>query len=87
MHVEITSVEENLIDNEADNITIYPNPGNNELNILTKETTLVQVFDFQGRMILEKESDDGVTTINTGSWRNGLYLIKAGGNTQKWIKK
>ncbi len=87
MHVEITSVEENIIDNEADNMRVYPNPGDNELNISIQKACSIQVFDFQGRMILEKESDDGVTTINTGSWRNGLYLIKAGGNTQKWIKK
>lgn len=87
MHVEITSVGEDFIDNENDNITVYPNPGNTELNILTQGVNLIQVFDFQGRMIFEKESAGDVTTINTSMWQSGIYLIKTSRNTQKWLKR
>lgn len=87
MHVEITSIEEDFVDNESDNMTIYPNPGDTELNILIQEASSIQVFDFQGRMIFEKESDDNITTISTSTWESGIYLIKAGKNTQKWLKK
>ncbi|MCQ2319464.1 MAG: T9SS type A sorting domain-containing protein [Bacteroidales bacterium] len=87
MRVEITSVEEDFIDDVNENMAIYPNPGDTELNILTKKATLVQVFDFQGRMIFEKENADGITTIDTTTWGSGIYLIKAGKSTKKWLKK
>lgn len=87
MHVEITSIEEDFIDNESDNVFIYPNPGDNELNVFIHETNTIQVFDFQGKKIFEKESEEGVTTVSTGMWENGIYLIKVGETTRKWIKK
>jgi len=85
MHVEITSIEEN--DNENYNVFVYPNPGNTDLNIVSQDRTTIQVFDCNGRKILETESSDEVTTINTDMWANGLYLIKIGGTSHKWIKK
>lgn len=85
MHVEITSIEEN--DNESYNVFVYPNPGNTDLNIVSQDRTTIQVFDCNGRKILETESSDEVTTINTDMWANGLYLIKIGGTSHKWIKK
>ena len=74
---------------DADNIiSIYPNPGRNELNIIRSDesATILQVFDFQGRLILEQYLGNGVTTINTEAWPTGLYLWKVGNETGKWIK-
>ena len=38
-------------------------------------------------MIFEKENACGFTTIDTATWGSGIYLIKVGRNTQKWLKK
>ena len=86
MHVEITDVEEVMATNA--NVIVYPNPGNNILNIITSENSFskLQIFDFQGRMILEKDIDGETTTINTESWAKGLYFWKLGNETGKWIK-
>ena len=86
MHVEITDVEEVMVTNT--NVIVYPNPGNNILNINTSENSFskLQIFDFQGRMILEKDIDGETTTINTESWAKGLYFWKLGNETGKWIK-
>ena len=37
-------------------------------------------------MILEKDIDSEITTINTESWAKGLYFWKIGNETGKWIK-
>ena len=86
MHVVITDVEE-FIDNNS-SISVFPNPGNNELNIISSEQTSakLQIFDFQGRMILEKDLNDAITTISTSNWASGMYFWKVGNETGKWIK-
>ena len=86
MHVVITDVEE-VADIEK-NILVYPNPGYNELNIVVPENSFseLQIFDIQGRMIMEKEIYNQVTTINTESLAPGMYFWKVGNETGKWIK-
>ena len=86
MHVEITDVEE--VTEQDNTIVVYPNPGNNELNIISSDNSgaKLQIFDFQGRMIIEKDIEGGITTVNTESWASGLYFWKVGNETGKWIK-
>ena len=86
MHVIITDVDE--ITTANNNIIVYPNPGNNILNIIISENNFskLQIFDFQGRMILERNIDSETMTINTENWANGLYFWKVGNDTGKWIK-
>ena len=86
MHVVITDVEE--VAEIKNNILVYPNPGYNELNIVVPENNYaeLQIFDIQGRMILEKEIYNQVTTINTESLAPGMYFWKVGNETGKWIK-
>lgn len=86
MYYDFDDVEELT---ESDNsIIVYPNPGNNQLNIITQETGIskLQIFDIQGRMILEKDINDGITTINTDNWQVGMYFWKVGNEAGKWIK-
>lgn len=86
MHVDITDVEE--VAETSHSFNIYPNPGKNELNIISSENNIstLQVFDFQGRLVYEKDIDHGITTVNTVNWPAGLYLWKVGNETGKWIK-
>lgn len=86
MHVEIYDVDENYDENNQ--VTVYPNPGADQLNVITSGDNIkkIQIFDFQGRMILEKELNGISTTINTENWSSGIYFWKAGSTTGKWIK-
>lgn len=86
MHVVITDIEE-VTDIET-SVLVYPNPGNNELNIINSgnESQKLQIFDFQGRMILEKDLDGEITTLNTENWASDLYFWKVGNEAGKWIK-
>ena len=87
MHTVYDEVEE-LSENNSCTI-VYPNPGNDKLNIITSESsaTLLQVFDYQGILIIERDIDsNSVTTIDTGSWASGLYIWKIGTDVGRWIK-
>ena len=86
MHVVITDVDEVM--ETGNSVLVYPNPGNNELNIIIPENSFseLQIFDIQGRMILKKDIVDGITTINTESLAPGLYFWKVGNESGKWIK-
>lgn len=86
MYVDIDDIEEVTTDNR--NFCVYPNPGKNELNIISSENNVsrLQIFDFQGRLVLEKDLDGGIITINTGNWAAGLYFWKVGNEAGKWIK-
>lgn len=86
MHYNFTDVEDA---SEYENgIVVYPNPGSNKLNILSQDNNVstLQIFDFQGRLVYEKDIDAVITTIDTDSWSAGLYIWKIGHDSGKWIK-
>ena len=74
-------------------VEVYPNPGNNMLNIRTGlKDAWVEVYDMSGRMICGQEIIDNVTAINTTSWPSGSYVWKVIANGKeaesgKWIKE
>ena len=86
MHIQFDAVEETST--ISNSVAIYPNPGKNVLNVVTSDdnSAKLQVFDFQGRIILEKDIENGMTTINTETWPAGLYFWKVGNEAGKWIK-
>ena len=86
MHIQFDAVEETTA--ISNSVAIYPNPGKNVLNVVTSDdnTAKLQVFDFQGRIILEKDITNGMTTISTETWPAGLYFWKVGKEAGKWIK-
>ena len=63
-------------------ITVYPNPGNGVIHIISDENILsVVVFDMTGRVI-KTEEPSGMNHIIEGSgWEKGVYFIKV--NTPK----
>lgn len=88
MYFEINDVPEITDYQDINNIYVYPNPGNTELNIIASEClgSKLQIFDFQGRMILETKVSDEITTIKTFGWKSGIYFWKIGEKSGKWTK-
>lgn len=73
------------------NITIFPNPGNNFINIKSdKEYSQFEMFDISGKQVLSKTQQ--AKTINTQNLNSGIYIYKfidKNNNvlkTGKWIK-
>ncbi len=65
-------------------INIYPNPGNNKVNVQIKSNTttdlLLQIIDLKGNTIINKklvsESFNGTDEIDVSNYTKGIYLFR-----------
>ncbi len=86
----ILSVDNNEI--ESVDVSIYPNPTNNSLNIknaTNNEITSISIFDALGRQVFQSSITDKISVSNL---QNGLYFLKVEFNnsnsiTKRFIKK
>ena len=64
------------IANEA-NISIYPNPVKNSLNIDSREMIEnIQVFNYLGSLVFEQDCNSNSIKINTSDYIKGMYLVR-----------
>ena len=67
---------------------VYPVPFSTNLKIKSnKVIQSIQVVDFTGRAILEKQVDLHVISIETAAWTNGVYFLKMKLNDQQIIRR
>lgn len=75
----------------AENISVYPNPINNILNIEVKDisTSLnVQIVDVLGKTITTQNLNASTNSIDVSNLVNGVYFVKsANGGAVKFIKE
>jgi hypothetical protein len=55
---------------------LSPSPADNYTVLKTEYLNHYQIFDLHGKLITEKVVNEQTVRIDTGSWPNGLYLIK-----------
>ncbi|MDR2907185.1 MAG: leucine-rich repeat protein [Bacteroidales bacterium] len=81
-----SSIAEHLQENA---LRIYPNPVENELRIDNVELAIdnVMIYDVYGRMVKEARATNGTTTINVSHLSAGIYVVKIGTQTAKFVKK
>jgi hypothetical protein len=73
-------------------IRIYPNPANNffiiELNSPAQDDFNIEIFDFTGRLILERRNVQlDKININTSAIETGLYLVRVESGGRDFVKK
>ena len=63
---------------ELDAIKVYPNPTKNVLNISNTLNSNLQlsVYDINGRLLLNKNCDQEMNTIDISTFSNGMYLLR-----------
>lgn len=68
------------------NINLTPNPAKDFVTIsnLTKGA-VVSLFDMSGKLLYAIKTTGTTITINTSSYKNGIYLVKVDENTSKLI--
>ena len=66
----------NLVANDQNNFTLYPNPFSNTINILPKYQGTLEVYNANGKLLLSKEVFDLQSMAIGESFAPGLYLIK-----------
>lgn len=71
----------------------YPNPTNSFVNFESDNETITnfQIYDIQGRVLVDKIVNDKKFQVDVSSYQNGTYFVKVytekGTKTQKIIKK
>ncbi|MFK7971810.1 MAG: T9SS type A sorting domain-containing protein [Bacteroidia bacterium] len=85
---QATSLEEPL-QHEALQVSIYPNPAATvfEVSTVSDEAYQVQVFDLQGRKLIEKSAVNGSVNISTAGLTPGTYGVLVQTNNEAVMKK
>jgi alpha-tubulin suppressor-like RCC1 family protein len=73
----------------SNNITVYPNPTNGNVNIAVNNLTnvSVSVYDLNGRTILNKELSANENAVDISNFQTGMYLFRIKSSEGETIKK
>ncbi|MCC6817828.1 MAG: M4 family metallopeptidase [Bacteroidia bacterium] len=83
-HVDITAQS-----NPQNTWNIFPNPGNLQIQLINPEsftTESLEILDVSGKQLLNINYTSG-DSIDVSALCSGLYFIKIGSSTLKWIKQ
>lgn len=83
-----------VVNNDETEISIYPNPANNILNINFNNNDnaeyKIEIYTILGEVVYSKVLKNNFTeilSINTTNFANGIYLLKLINNEHKYIKR
>ena len=89
--VSVLGVNEVL---QTDNVKVYPNPANSEVNvsfnIAGSGNYVLSVSNLLGKVIYKNTVHLGgatVKTINMANWSNGVYILSIEGNNTRIVKR
>ena len=74
------SVDENEV-----SAFLYPNPANESVTLKGANLGTVRVFNAIGQMVDEFETNGSELNINTSSYENGIYVVKAGEKAMRFV--
>lgn len=59
-------------------VDIYPNPAISQITIDAKESlfTKIEILDAQGKLVYSRDFNNFKTTIGTGKFKSGIYVMK-----------
>lgn len=78
-----------LEERTINNISIYPSPINNELQVefLAGITSEVRITDIYGRILVQEKSDSGKMIFNTSAFEKGIYFVSIEQEGQVYVQK
>jgi hypothetical protein len=82
-----TGINETRINLVPFSVFVYPNPINEFMNLQIEDIDLAglsfQLYDLQGKIILDKKVDGKLTTISISELANATYFIKVLNNNEE----
>ena len=91
----ISFVDANTTDIEEANaselaLIVFPNPTTDDISVFMNESekeSIIGVYDLGGKQVASVAVEGAVTKISASTLPNGMYVVKAGERTAKFIKK
>ncbi len=85
----LTGIKET--NNNASNITVYPNPAINNIKIETPQQAVIEITNMQGQLIKTIRADENKISIDVSALPSGVYFIKCitekGIEIKKFVKE
>ena len=75
------------VEDNAQTITLFPNPANENVTLKGENVGMVRVFNVMGQKVEEFDANGSELRINTTGYENGVYFVKAGEQTLKFVVK
>jgi thiol-disulfide isomerase/thioredoxin/ribosomal protein S8 len=76
MATKISMLEVGIADAQINNVSVYPNPANNHINVKANATiNTVKVIDIAGKISMQINSDTQSVTVNLAELENGYYIV------------
>lgn len=75
------------VNDNTSSISLFPNPANESVTLKGENLGMVRVFNVLGQKVDEFEANGDELRINTTSYENGVYVVKAGEQTMRFVVK
>jgi hypothetical protein len=69
----------------SENISIQPNPAQQNLQVISPEAQILQLISTTGRVVLQTKLNAGSNTLSVNHLPRGMYVVKTGNTTTKLI--
>ena len=79
--------EDGVNQNDNQTLTLYPNPANSFVTLSGENLGTVRVYNALGQKVDEFEANGNELRISTTGYENGLYVVKAGEQTLRFVVK
>ena len=83
----IAIIDDDIEENEAIRISIFPNPATDVLNIASESINRVEVFNMAGQRVWDGQYSENEITISTRNWGPGTYMVKVTANGTAKVEK
>lgn len=75
------------VNDNTSSISLFPNPANESVTLMGENLGMVHVFNVLGQKVDEFEASGSEICINTTGYENGVYVVKAGEQTMRFVVK
>ena len=75
------------VNDNTSSISLFPNPANESVTLMGENLGMVHVFNVLGQKVDEFEASGSEIRINTTGYENGVYVVKAGEQTMRFVVK
>ena len=81
--VEVLSIDENTIEN----VSLYPNPASNKVNIKTLEGAYIEIYNILGKLVKSEKTLSNDHSLNVSNLSKGVYLVRLESKGKSTTKK
>ena len=68
-------------------VTVYPNPAVDQLHVTLSKNADIVIYNIMGQAMMNIEGHVGANSLNISELNAGVYFVKAGSGTQKFVVK